>query len=362
MLELGDEVEGGVTKDSVDSYRFRGTAGRSVVLAFSPFEDPMPFSGSFQVEVYAAGGSEPLATSPRYQANYRVDGYGFTPETDGDYELRLVGLTGVIFYSFTFRGGRVVAMNTPRAQTFEPSKVDTLFKRRVAGAESITRWECGFLLLTLLAFILLTPFLSTPAHAQAIEAATLLSPWPPPGWPAGTKGEVRLVSGNDPSNLISVFTFPIEDDGSVTYSLPAKLPDTLPDDIFTPLTPAYLAFCQGLAPVVSPSGVGVAELAFVVYADGEPWGTVEMDEEVQTGVFTLEGRMIAAVLYARQPVKVTGGGTCPDGSVVKFDMVLDEGPKLLQTRGGGNLTSVSAVLETVSSFDLSQRPLRFGSQ
>ena len=253
-------------------------------------------------------------------------------------------------------------MNMPRAQTFEPSKVDTLFKRRVAGAESITRWECRLPLLTLFAFILLTPFLSTPAHAQAIEAATLLSPWPPPGWPVGAAGEVRLVSIDDSENLFSVASFPVEDDGSVTYSLPAKLPGTVPDDIFTPFTPAYLAFCQGLAPVVSPSGVGVAELALLVYADGELWGTVEMEEEVQTGVFTLEGRTIAAVLYARQPVTVTGGGTCPDGSVVKFDLVLDEGPKLLQYRGGGNLTSVHMVLETVSSFDLSQRPVMFGSE
>ena len=104
VLELGDEVEGGVTKDSFDTYRFEGTAGQSVVVAFGELEDPMPFSGSFQIEVYAAGGSEPLATSPRYQANYKVNDFGFTPETDGDYELRLVGLTGVILYDFTFRG------------------------------------------------------------------------------------------------------------------------------------------------------------------------------------------------------------------------------------------------------------------
>ena len=104
VLQLGDEVEGGVTKDSVDTYRFKGTAGQSVVAAFGELEDPMPFSGSFQIEVYAAGGGEPLAASPRYQANYKVNDFGFTPETDGDYELRLVGLTGVILYDFTFRG------------------------------------------------------------------------------------------------------------------------------------------------------------------------------------------------------------------------------------------------------------------
>ena len=214
----------------------------------------------------------------------------------------------------------------------------------------------------ILAFYFCVFPLLTPAKAQAIEAATLLSPWPPPGWPADAEGEVRLVSIDTSDNLVSVASFPVEDDGSVTYSLPAELPATVPDDIFTPFTPAYLAFCQGMAPIVSPSGVGVAEFTFLVYADGEPWGTVVMEEEVQTGVFTLELREITSVMYARQPVRVTGGGTCPDGAVVKFDLVLDEGPKLLQTRGGGNLTSVSAVVETVSNFDLSQRPVMFGSE
>ena len=254
-------------------------------------------------------------------------------------------------------------MDTPRAQTFEPSRVEIKpFRRPGVGAKSVAQRNCGFPLFALLALVLFIPHLSTPAHAQAIEAATLLSPWPPPGWPAEAQGEVRLVSGDDPSNLISVFTFPVEDDGSITYSLPATLPDTLPDEVFTPFRPADLAFCQGLAPVVSPSGVRVAELTFLVYADGEPWGTVEMDEQIQTGVFEAELRMVAGVLYARQPVKVTGGGTCPDGTNVRFDLVLDEGPKLLQARGGGNLTSVYVVIETVPNFDLSQRPVAFGSQ
>ena len=254
-------------------------------------------------------------------------------------------------------------MDTTRAQTFEPSRVEsTPFRKPGVGAKSVAQRNCGFPLLALLALVLFILLLSTPAHAQAIEAATLLSPWPPPGWPAEAQGEVRLVSGDDPSNLISVFTFPVEDDGSITYSLPATLPGTVPDEVFTPFRPADLAFCQGLAPVVSPSGVGVAELTFLVYADGEPWGTVEMDEQIQTGVFEAELRMIAGVLYARQPVRVTGGGTCPDGTNVRFDLVLDEGSKLLQARGGGNLTSVYAVVETVSSFDLSQRPVMFGSE
>ncbi len=254
-------------------------------------------------------------------------------------------------------------MNTSRAQTFEPSRVKSNpFRSPVVGAKSVAQRNCVCVRLALLAFVLFIPLLSTPAHAQAIEAATLLSPWPPPGWPAGAAGEVRLVSIDNSDNLFSVASFPVEDDGSITYSLPAELPGTVPDDIFTPFTPAYLAFCQGLAPIVSPSGVGVAEFTFLVYADGEPWGTVAMEEEVQTGVFALEGREITAVLYARQPVTVTGGGTCPDGSVVKFDLALNEGPKLLQYRGGGNLTSVHMVLETVSNFDLSQRPVMFGSE
>ncbi len=104
VLEFGDEVEGGVTKDSVDTYRFKGTAGQSVVLDFTAVTDPTPVTGLFQIEVYAAGGSEPLVTSPTYNANRGVDAYGFTPETDGDYEVRLVGLRGVIQYKFTFKG------------------------------------------------------------------------------------------------------------------------------------------------------------------------------------------------------------------------------------------------------------------
>ena len=104
VLEFGDEVEGGVTKDSFDTYRFKGTAGQSVVLDFDEVTDPTPITGQFQIEVYAAGGSEPLVTSTTFNANRGVDAYGFTPEADGDYEVRLVGVTGVIQYSFTFKG------------------------------------------------------------------------------------------------------------------------------------------------------------------------------------------------------------------------------------------------------------------
>ena len=68
---------------------------------------PAPFSGTFQLRVYAAGGSEPLKTSPEYQANYPIDDFAFVPDTDGDYELRLVGLRGVI---------RPLAKVTPQGQ------------------------------------------------------------------------------------------------------------------------------------------------------------------------------------------------------------------------------------------------------
>ena len=255
-------------------------------------------------------------------------------------------------------------MNTPRAQTFEPSKVDNLadnlFEWPLVRAKWVISRGYGFPLLTLFAFILLTPFLSTPGHAQAIEAATLLSPWPPPGWPAEAAGEVRLVSSDAPE--VTLVSFPIGENGVVVYTFPDKVPASLPDEVFIPLEPATLDFCQGVAPIISPNGVGVATFDFVVYADGEPWGMVEMLEQVQTGVFEGELRSLSNVVYARQPVTLTGGGTCPDGANLKFDMALDESPKLLSFRVRGTLSGTFAVMETVSRLDLSQRPVRFGSQ
>ena len=103
VLQFGDKVEGGVATDSFDAYRFKGTVGQSVVIAFDDVTDPYPVTGQFQVEVYAAGASQPLDTSPLYNANPPPDAYGFTPQTDGDYELRLVGLRGVIQYAFIFK-------------------------------------------------------------------------------------------------------------------------------------------------------------------------------------------------------------------------------------------------------------------
>ena len=252
-------------------------------------------------------------------------------------------------------------MNTPLAKPLEHQKVEAKpSKSPAVRAEPISGRGYILPLLTLFAFVVLTPFLSAPAHAQTIEAATLLSPWPPPGWPVGAEGEVRLVSTDAPE--VTLVSFPIGENGVVVYTFPDKVPAGLPDEVFTPLEPGTLDFCQGVAPIVSPNGVGVATFDFVVYADGEPWGSVEMVEQVQTGVFEGELRGIGGLFYARQPVTLTGGGTCPDGSNLKFDMALDESPRLFSFRVRGTLSGTFAVMESVSRLDLSQRPVMFGGE
>ena len=101
VLAFGDKGEGGVTKDSFDSYRFSGTFNMPVVFKFSYDKgDSNQFKGSFLVEVYTAGSAEPLSTKS-YSTFRLAPEVTFTPQVDGDYELRLVGLDGIVKYSFS---------------------------------------------------------------------------------------------------------------------------------------------------------------------------------------------------------------------------------------------------------------------
>ena len=230
----------------------------------------------------------------------------------------------------------------------------TRIKAKKGGSLTLPGFKRASMLALLVAALL------TPARAQ-IEAATLLSPWPPPGWPEGARGEVRLVGG-DEDEPTSVFAFPVGDDGSVTYSLPETLPADVAEATSETLTPADLAQVRaGASAVISPPGAAASLLAFVVYADGEPWGVVEMSEEVQTGLFSYEAIYVGGLVYASQPVSVTGGGTC-EGVSMRFDLTLGDGPKLLQVNVEANAASSFASIETTDRFELRQRPVAFGSE
>ena len=110
LLQEGDEVQGAVTIDSYDEYRFSGTFNEPVLLSFSYDLTDTRYRGGLYVEVYRAGQSEPLLTSRvfvTYGAPPEID---FTPPEDGDYLVRVLGSelgasssgASLVRYSFVF--------------------------------------------------------------------------------------------------------------------------------------------------------------------------------------------------------------------------------------------------------------------
>ena len=110
LLQEGDEVQGAVTINSFDEYRFGGTFNEPVLLSFSYDLDDTRYRGGLYVEVYRAGQPEPLLTSRVFVTFGTPPEIDFTPPEDGDYLVRVVGSergasstgSSLVRYSFVF--------------------------------------------------------------------------------------------------------------------------------------------------------------------------------------------------------------------------------------------------------------------
>ena len=199
---------------------------------------------------------------------------------------------------------------------------------------------------------------------QSLDITTRLSPWPPPGWPEGAQGEVRLVAQAEGENNDIGIVFPIGEAGEVTYRFPETLPRRA-NSFYAPFDLAEFTVCPEASPTLSPPDVEVATLVFELYADGEVWGTVDMTLD-QEGLFSYSGEMLLAIFYARAPVRLGGGGVCPGVEVtdtpseVVYDLNLQEGPNVAVMAYEASLSdTMSMMLTTRESLELPGTPVRY---
>lgn len=201
--------------------------------------------------------------------------------------------------------------------------------------------------------------------AQSLDIATRLTPWPPPGWPEGAQGEVRLVAqGDGGQSEATGIVFPIGEAGEVTYRFPEALPRRA-DRFYRPVDMEEYAVCPEVSPTLSPPDGEVALIGFEVYANGEAWGVVEMTLE-QEELFSISGESVLAVLYARAPIRIGGGGICPaadalgDASEVVYDLSLEEGPNVAVMAYEASFSGIiSMTLTTRESLELPGTPVRY---
>ena len=193
------------------------------------------------------------------------------------------------------------------------------------------------------------------ALAQSIDFAATLTPWPPPGWPEGAAGEVRVTTLGEGNSFIDLASFPVEDTGRVHITLEPGAPRALGDA--PPFDLNSLAVCDTVLPTVSPGDVHTTLALLFIYAKGEPWGVIESISQRSTGLLSTEATQFLGVLYADQAAVVVGGGTCEleEGPAeVRFELELQEGASLLigMVEGGVSGTTISLVTEPLLSAPL----------
>ena len=183
--------------------------------------------------------------------------------------------------------------------------------------------------------------------AQSIDFAATLTPWPPPGWPEGAAGEVRVTTLGTGDSFINLASFPVEETGRVHIVLEPGAPRALRDA--SPFDLNNLAVCETALPTVSPGSVRTTFALLVVYADGEPWGLVVSSSQQSTGLLSVELTQFGGVLYADQAAVVAGGGACvmEEGQAeVRFEMELQEGANLFIMKAVGGLGGATATFTT----------------
>ena len=198
------------------------------------------------------------------------------------------------------------------------------------------------------------------ALAQDLAFTTRLSPWPPEGWPEGAQGEVRLGAVTPEPRLVTFLSFPVSETGEVTY----RLPETLPEGAEALYMPAYVdlfVYCSGVNPVVSPPEAELVYLNFFLFADGEPWGSLDVGSTVETSA-SLRLRVFWGLLYAKEPFAVAGSGQCESGvgAQVETELAFKAGLNLVELGAVTTLEETNVTLRTVPLLDLPQTPVSAG--
>ena len=215
----------------------------------------------------------------------------------------------------------------------------------------------------ILAFCLCNVFLA--ALGQPLDVATRLTPWPPEGWPEGAQGEVRLSArGDDGESLETGIVFPIDEAGEVTYRIPESLPRRA-NSLFGPVELEEFSLCPEVSPTLSPPDAEMVFLGFEIYADGELWGVVDMSaQREETSGYS--GESLVALIYARAPLRIGGGGVCPPTDTasgfteITYDLTLQEGPNVAVIAFEAEPPDTARMtLTTRESLELSGTPVRY---
>ena len=193
--------------------------------------------------------------------------------------------------------------------------------------------------------------------AQDLAFTTRLSPWPPEGWPEGAQGEVHLGAATPEPRLVTFLSFPVSETGEVTY----RLPETLPEGAEALYVPAYVdlfVYCSGVNPVISPPEAELVYLNFFLFADDEPWGSLDVGSTIETSA-SLRLRVFWGLLYAKAPFAVAGSGQCEnEGSAqVETALALEAGLNLVELGAVTTLEASNVTLTTVPMLDLPQTPM-----
>ena len=190
--------------------------------------------------------------------------------------------------------------------------------------------------------------------AQSLDVATRLTPWPPEGWPEGAQGEVKLVTDKTDEDV--GLTFPVGENGEVTYRLPETLPRRA-NKFFAPLELSDLTMCDEVSPTLTPADADVLLLTFRLYADGEPWGWVEIAGGSQD-LLEFSGENIGGVYYAKAPLRVGGSGNClADPMEVVYDLNLQTGRNLLYMSYTISPEGTAMTMTTSETIELPSSPV-----
>ena len=103
VLSSGETYRGAVTVGSFNDYRFAGSISSAAAVDFTyDSGDRKLFTGTFLIEIYPVGSDKPVF-QPNFFSTYGVPpNFSFKPEVDGDYVLRVIGLSGIVKYRFLF--------------------------------------------------------------------------------------------------------------------------------------------------------------------------------------------------------------------------------------------------------------------
>ena len=200
------------------------------------------------------------------------------------------------------------------------------------------------------------------ALAQDLAFVTRLAPWPPEGWPEGAQGEVRLGAPTPENRLVTFLSFPVSDTGEVTYRLPETLPEGA-EALYRPASVDLFTYCPGVNSVISPPEAELVYLTFFLFADGEPWGSLDIGSKVDTSA-SLRLRLFWGLLYAKEPLAVASSGQCADsvGAQIETALTFEPGLNLVEMDAVTTLEATNITLVTVDVLDLPQvpMPLDFG--